>query len=165
MAVTRFHVEIATAIGTGLVGVVGLIGSMQLGYSWEKSGPEAGYFPFSLILIAASIYNIGSVIVTNRSKNEIAREYAQEFLSDEQRKRLGVFLGEMIAFVVLSLFIGVHVGSAVYIAWTAWRHGGYRLPVAIAIGAIFSAVQFVVFEVFFLVPLLKGPLEAWLGIY
>ena len=37
MAVKRFHLEIATAIGTAALGIAGLIGSMELGFSWTKS--------------------------------------------------------------------------------------------------------------------------------
>jgi hypothetical protein len=71
----------------------------------------------------------------------------------------------MVAFVVATIFLGFYVGSTLYITWTAWRQGKCRLPVALLIGALFSASQYVLFEVIFKVPLLKGPIEPLLGIY
>ncbi|MBV2143623.1 tripartite tricarboxylate transporter TctB family protein [Falsochrobactrum sp. TDYN1] len=167
MAVKRFHVEIATAIGTGMLGIAGLIGATELGFSWEKSGPEAGYFPFyiSLILITASLWNLGAAIFRLNAGREAARELAETFLDREQFRRVAVFLCEMVAFVTLTLLMGLYFSSALYIGWTAWRHGGYRLLTAIGISVSFTAAQYVLFEIAFLVPLKKGPIESWLGIY
>jgi hypothetical protein len=41
--------------------------------------------------------------------------------------------------------------------------GGYRLLTAVLSGIATSAVIFMVFEIWFLVPLPKGPVEALLG--
>lgn len=167
MAVKRFHLEIATAIGTGALGVAGLIGSMELGYSWGKSGPEAGYFPFyiSLILIAASLWNFGSSLVHYNAHGKAAEALRETFLDWEQFRRVAIFLGELIAFVILTVVMGLYVSSVVYLTWNAWCHGGYRLITSAAIGIIFTAAQYLLFEIAFLVPLKKGPIEAWLGIY
>jgi putative tricarboxylic transport membrane protein len=41
--------------------------------------------------------------------------------------------------------------------------GRYRSLVAIAVAAAIALALFLTFEVWFLVPLPKGPLETWLG--
>lgn len=167
MAVTRFHAELAMAAGTGLFGLAGLVGALELGVGWTQSGPDSGYFPFyiSLVLLAASLWNFGTAIRTKLGGGEAALELAQAFLEGAGLRRVLTFLGELTVFVVVTMVMGVYFGGTLYLAWSAWKHGGYRLHTSIAIGAIFSAVQFVLFEWAFLVPLNKGPIEAMLGIY
>ena len=165
MAVRRFHAEVATAIGTGALGAAAVIGALELGHGWSESGPESGYFPFyvGVILILASLWNLGAAIVARQTAQ--GDDGAELFLDRERLLRLGRFIGTMLAFVILTVVMGIYVGAASYVAWNAWRSGGYRAWVALAIGCGFSVALYLVFEVAFLVPLLKGPIEPLLGIY
>lgn len=165
MTVRRFHAEIGTSIMTGALGLVAVIGALELGYGWTDSGPQAGYFPFyvGLILLGGSLWNLAAAFIHQRVEH--AAEQDEPFLTREGRNRIGVFFGTVVAFVVATIFLGFYVGSTLYITWTAWRQGKCRLPVALLIGALFSASQYVLFEVIFKVPLLKGPIEPLLGIY
>ena len=52
-------------------------------------------------------------------------------------------------------------GNKLYVA----NSGGYRVPKAAAISLITAVVNYFLFEVWFQVPLLKGPVEALLGIH
>ena len=59
--------------------------------------------------------------------------------------------------------LGIYIASALFIAGfmrIAGRYGSLR---AVVVGAAVGAVLFWLFEVQFLVPLPKGPLESWLG--
>lgn len=167
MTVRRFHAEIGTAIGTGAIGAAAVIGATELGYGWEESGPQSGYFPFyvGLILIAASLWNLVAAFVKHRRPALDDAGIEEPFLDGERLGRLGGFLAAMLAFVVATLTLGIYVGATGYIAWNAWRKGGYRAPVALAIGLGFAAALYVIFEVIFLMPLPKGPIEPLLGIY
>lgn len=170
MSVTRFHAELGTAVTTAALGGIAIIGAGELGWGWGDSGPEAGYFPFyvGLVLIAASLWNLCQAYAHHRAtlSHAGAGDEAEEpFLKREHLGRLGTFIGAMTAFVIGTVTLGVYVAGTAYIAWSAWRQGGYRLWVALAIGIAFSVVQFVIFETIFKIPLLKGPLEALLGIY
>lgn len=166
MTVRRFHAEIGTAIGTGAIGAAAMIGATELGHGWEESGPQSGYFPFhvGLILIAASLWNLVAAILHHR-RAQAAAGLEEPFLDGERLGRLGGFLAAMLAFVVATLTLGIYVGATGYIAWNAWRKGGYRAAVALAIGAGFALALYLVFEVIFLMPLPKGPIEPLLGIY
>ncbi|MDS9469969.1 tripartite tricarboxylate transporter TctB family protein [Paracoccus sp. MBLB3053] len=170
MTVRRFHAEVATAVATAALGAAAIIGASELGHGWTESGPQSGYFPFwvGLILIGASLWNLVSAVLAHRSEQvRVLRggDIEEPFLDRERLGRLGRFIGVMLAFVVLTLAMGIYVGSAAYITWTAWRSGGYRLPLSLAIGLGFSVALYLIFEVAFLVPLLKGPIEPLLGIY
>lgn len=163
MTVKVFHAELGTAIATGLLGLAGVIGASELGHGWTESGPQAGYFPFyvGLILIGASLWNGVAAILKHRA----ASEPEEPFLDRERARRLGVFIAALLAFVIVTLTMGIYVGSTLYITWSAWRQGGYRLPLALGTGAGFAVALYVIFEVIFKIPLLKGPIEPLLGIY
>lgn len=170
MTVRRFHAEVGTAFVTAGLGIAAVTGAAGLGFGWEESGPQPGYFPFyvGLILIGASLWNLVRAFMKHRAAvlhERNSGEIEEPFLRRENLGRIGTFLAAMAGFVIGTLTLGVYVASTVYIAWSAWRQGGYRLWVALAVGAGFTIVQYVIFEVIFKIPLLKGPIEPLLGIY
>ena len=59
--------------------------------------------------------------------------------------------------------IGIYVASAIYIALFMWYFGRYAIWKGILAGATIAVALFFMFERWFLVPLPKGALEAWLG--
>lgn len=160
MQVKRFHAELGLAALTALAGALTAYGSLELGASWTDHGPEPGYFPFyvGLFLIGASFWN-GVKALRHRFAE------GEHFLEREQTLRLVRFLLPMAAFVVVTVLLGLYLGAALYLFWVAWRQGGYRPQLAALLGVAFSVFLFVVFEIAFQVPLLKGPLEPLLGIY
>jgi hypothetical protein len=168
--IRRFHAEMATGVATAAIGLVAVVGAVELGHRWEESGPQSGYFPFYVgtILIAASLWNLGRAYVRHRealAHSQATGEIEEPFLAREPLHRIGRFLAALLAFVVLTVSLGIYVGSTLYIAWSAWRQGGYRLTSAVGIGLLFAVSLYLVFEVAFRVPLLKGPIEPLLGIY
>ena len=170
MTVKVFHAELGTAIATGIVGLAGVIGASELGHGWTESGPEAGYFPFhvGLILIGASLWNLVAAFLKHRAATHHAAhagEVEEPFLDRDKARRLGIFIAALLAFVVATLIMGIYVGSTLYITWSAWRQGGYRLPLAFGVGAGFAVALYLIFEAIFRIPLLKGPIEPLLGIY
>ena len=66
-------------------------------------------------------------------------------------------------FVVLSIYIGIYISMALFIGFFMTWHGRYPFYKTIPIAVLVPVALFVIFEVWFLVPLPKGPLEAWLG--
>ena len=81
---------------------------------------------------------------------------------DQMRRSLSVFAPT--AALVAAIFpLGCYVPSVAYLAWMMRRHGGYTLLGALACGAAVMTAFFLVFELWFRVPLAKGPIEAVLG--
>jgi hypothetical protein len=168
MDVRRLHVEIAMALVTGALGLAAVVGAVELGFGWEDGGPEPGYFPFwvGLILAGASVWNLVAAILRERQESEAAAAAAEgPFLERESLVRLAQFIGPMLAFVVVTILLGIYVGSTLYIAWSVWRHGGHHLGIALGVGLAFAVALYLIFEVGFRVPLLKGPLEPLIGLY
>ena len=63
------------------------------------------------------------------------------------------------------VWLGLYVATALYLGIVMRVQGGYRLVTAIAAAVATSVFFYVVLEMWFRVPLLKGPLEAALGIH
>jgi len=157
---TRFTMEVATALVTGLIGAIVCYGSLEFGIGWGDAGPEPGYFPFyvGLIVIIASAINMGFGIYHHRDRVE-------EFLTTEQSHRVIAFFGPMFLFVLISSYLGVYVGMILYLFSVMVFQGGYRPHKAIAVSLITAVANYFLFETWFKVPLLKGPLEALIGIH
>ncbi len=67
------------------------------------------------------------------------------------------------AMVLLTHWLGLYVAGAVYLAGYMRWIGRHSWPLTVALSVGIPVVTFLVFEIWFLVPMPKGPLEAWLG--
>jgi hypothetical protein len=145
-------------VAAGLIagGVLVVRDAIRLGIGWGMEGPKSGFFPFwlAVIMIAACVV----VLVQNVRSADRA-----PFI---RRRALGPVLkvlGPATAFVLLIQIIGLYVAAALYMGtYMRWigRHS-WAAVVLVSIG--FPVVTFLVFETWFLVPMPKGPVEAWLG--
>jgi hypothetical protein len=158
--VSRFAVELGVAVLTGAFGATVCYGSLDVGAGWTEFGPEAGYFPFyvGLLILLGSVANIIHAFFKHRGTGEI-------FIEGQRAKVVALFLLPLIAFAGVSAWLGLYLGTALYIAGTMLFQGRYKWWIALPSGVAVSLFFFVVFEIGFKVPLLKGPVEAWFGIY
>ena len=154
---TRFAAEIATALVTLALGVTIVVGAREFGTGWSAGGPEPGTFPFyvGLLVTAASA---GNMVVAWRRCHS-----ARLFVTATQLRRIAAFGVPILGFVALALTLGFYVATAIYLALVMRVQGGFRWLACIAVAAGTSLFFFAVLEVWFKVPLLKGPLEALLG--
>jgi hypothetical protein len=83
----------------------------------------------------------------------------------EEFGRVLAFGLPILAFVLVSVYLGLYVATVLYIFGAMVFQGGYRPVVALAVAIGIAIVMRLVFPVWFKVPLLIGPLEAWLGLY
>lgn len=148
--------DLATASILMLLGGVVVFDSLRIGIGWGTDGPRAGFFPFWLgaILIFASV-TIG-VQAWRRATD-------RPFVTRSQLGPVLKVLWPATLMVVLITPLGLYVAAALYLGfYMRWvgRHG-WLAVVLCAIGV--PLVTFAVFELWFLVPMPKGPLEAWLG--
>ncbi|MEE1612194.1 tripartite tricarboxylate transporter TctB family protein [Microvirga sp. CF3016] len=158
--ISRYTAEIGTATLTAGLGLAAVIGALEFGIGWGDAGPEPGAFPFyiGLLVIAASIGVLVQATVGRQGLQSI-------FLHKEEAKRVASFFLPMLAFVVVARLLGLYVATALYLAFVMWAQGKYRLVISMASGIVAAVIFYFVLEVAFQVPLLKGPLEAALGLY
>ena len=99
--VSRFVVEGAFALFTGLFGALIIYGALEFSIGWGDIGPEAGYFPFrvGILIILASLVNLVWAVIRHKT---LATD---TFLTSEQTRNVAAFA---IPVVVL---VGVTVAS------------------------------------------------------
>ena len=158
--VSRTAMEVATALATGGIGAAVMWGAIEHDVGWGDSGPGAGYFPFRIgaLIVLGSLANLALALWRRR-------EVTGAFLTAEQAKRVLAFGLPILGFVIVSLLLGLYVGAVVYLFGVMVFQGGYRPLFSIAIALSVAVVMRLVFPIWFKVPLLIGPLEAWLGLY
>jgi putative tricarboxylic transport membrane protein len=130
--------------------------SLRLGAGWGPGGPRSGFFPFWLGAIMAGC--CAAILV-----RALLRRDGRPFVPPGARAPLLKFLLPATGLVVLTQVAGLYVAAAAYLAlYMRWigRHS-WAMVAALAVG--FPVVTFLVFEIWFRVPMPKGPVEAWLG--
>ena len=156
--VTRW-VELAVALLFVIGGAVVIIDSLRVGITWAEDGPRAGYFPFYIgcLLAAAGAW------VALQTLFRWHRLAGVTFVTRDRLKPVFLMLLPTIAFVILIAWLGLYVASFIYIgAFMLWQ-GKYGWLPALAVSVGLPLVLFGVFELWFLVPLPKGPVEHLLG--
>lgn len=132
--------------------------SHRLGSSWASDGPEAGYFPFFIGLLIC----VCSLVVFVQSLMKVKTDRTV-FVTLDQLKQVMVILGPSTAYVLGVQLIGLYVSSAVFIFLFMKVAGKYSWLRSLLVGAAVSVISFVLFEIWFKIPLPKGPLENLLG--
>ncbi len=150
-------------IGVALVilALAGLIAfdSIRIGARWTPEGPQTGYFPLyiSLILGAACLVNIVLALRLKGKANP-------SFVGAGQLKLVLTVLVPTAVFVAVIPWTGLYVSAVLYIAYFMRRLGRYPWWKAAATSLGTGLTLFVLFEIWFLVPLPKGPLERLLSV-
>ena len=136
--------------------------SRRLGAAWAEDGPQAGYFPFyiGLLIIIASLFNLYGAF----TRAQLAQK------AFVYRGQLVMVLTVMVPSIVYVALIrnpvfslGIYVASILFIAFFMRYLGKYGWPKIAAVSVGVMTVFFLMFEVWFKVPLPKGPIEAMLG--
>jgi putative tricarboxylic transport membrane protein len=138
------------------IGIVVLLDAMRLGYGWGTDGPESGFFPFWLAVI---LIVTCSVLLVQTA----ATAGGRPFVTRAQLVPVAKVLVPATAMVAATQVVGIYVAAAAYLAFYMRWVGRHSWTAVLALAIGLPIVTFVIFERWFLVPLPKGPLEAWLG--
>ena len=155
----RGTLEWVTAVVMFLLGVLVIYDSVRVGIRWVEDGPQAGYFPFyiGVLLCLASLWNL--------MKNHLDRAKAKK--SFVGRRSLVLILSMLlptVVYVVLIGWIGFYVSSILFIGLFMVWLGKYSWARSAAVSATVIVCIYLMFEIWFRVPLPKGPLENLLGL-
>jgi putative tricarboxylic transport membrane protein len=152
--------EVAVAALFLVFGAIVVWDSRRLGSAWGSDGPQAGYFPFyiGLIICIASAINLYSALMRANRKPFV--EWGQ------LRMVLTVMVPSVVYVILIAnpwMSLGIYVASAIFIAFFMRFLGKYAWPKVAAVSVGVMVVFFLMFEVWFKVPLPKGPLEVAFG--
>ncbi len=130
----------------------------RIGARWASDGPQAGYFPFYIGVIMFIVSAATFIIkLLNRSGEH------GNFVDRSQFKQVLQVLIPTIVFVGLISVLGIYLSAAIFITFFMWWLGKYSLPRILPVALLVPLFLFVMFEIWFLVPLPKGPIETALG--
>jgi hypothetical protein len=151
--------EIAVAAVFFLLGGIVIFDSVRLGIGWGDEGPQPGYFPFyvALIICLSSLVNAVHALMVRPEKNKAFVEIGQ------LRLVLAVLVPTAIYTAVIG-WLGIYVASILFVGLFMRWLGRYAWWKVLAVSVGNSVVFFLIFEIWFSIPLPKGPVEALLGL-
>jgi putative tricarboxylic transport membrane protein len=151
-------VDAAVVVITFLIGIAVMTDTYRLGAGWAKGGPQSGYFPFRIgaIICIASAAIFARTLVSAHRRNEA-------FVQWRRLRLVLAILLPTLAYILGIQLLGIYVASALFIAGFMRVAGKYHWAKSAVVGVATAAALFWLFELEFLVPLPKGPLERLLG--
>jgi putative tricarboxylic transport membrane protein len=152
--------ELAVAALFFIFGALVIYDSVRLGFGWQEvHGPRPGYFPFyiGLIICISAVVNVVGALRMKPEKNKA-------FVQVGQLKLVLTVLIPTAIFAAAVTWIGIYASAVLFIGFFMRWLGKYAWwkVVAVSIGTVI--VFYVVFELWFKVPLPKGPIESMLGL-
>lgn len=152
--------ETVVALFFAAIGSAVIWDRIRVGMRWGSDGPEPGYFPFY----------IGTLLVLGALKVivDVIRQWNQENMTDSfaTHEEVGLVMKMFlpaVVYVAVIFVLGLYVASALFIAFFMIWQGKYNIPKAVGVSVAVPAVLFALFEIWFLLPLPKGPIEAMFG--
>uniref|UniRef100_UPI0035AF0311 tripartite tricarboxylate transporter TctB family protein n=1 Tax=Hylemonella sp. TaxID=2066020 RepID=UPI0035AF0311 len=147
-------VDAVVAVLVLIMGGIVIYGSRKLGSEWTTDGPGAGYFPFyiGVILVISGIGVLYQALAGKEKNTEV-------FVDREQLGRVFSVLIPAAVYVGFIQLIGIYVASALYIALFMIILGKYSVLKSVIIGVAVNTLFFMMFEVWFKVPLHKGAFD------
>lgn len=147
-----YVIDAVVAIIVMLMGSVVMYGSRELGAGWTSDGPGSGYFPFyiGLIMTVSGAGIFYESMFSKKAKNTAV------FVDGEQIKRVLSVLVPAAVYVLAVEFIGLYIASFLYISLFMVILGRFSWLKSVIIALSVNALLFLMFEVWFKVPLFKG---------
>jgi len=142
-----------------LLAVLVITDSLRVGIDWASDGPRAGYFPFYIGIGLA-----GTAIALLLTQLRRWRQDTRVFAEHGQLASVWMVFWPMVIYVGLISPLGIYVSSMVLILYFMRRHGHFGWLASALTSVLVMAGIYAVFELWFMVPLPKGPLEALVGL-
>lgn len=151
--------EFAVAAAFFALGAIVIYDSARLGFRWGEDGPQAGYFPFyiGLLVCISSVINLARAML-------IPAEKDSGFVERDQLRLVFAVLVPSTIYAGLIGWLGIYLASILFIAFFMRWLGKYAWSKIALVSVGNSVFFFLVFEVWFKLPLPKGPLERVLGL-
>ncbi|HET7392962.1 MAG TPA: tripartite tricarboxylate transporter TctB family protein [Candidatus Binatia bacterium] len=155
-------VDTTTAALLMLLSVIVIYDALRLGAGWGSEGPQSGFFPFWLAILLAAV----SIVLFVQGLRSRAQE---PFVTRERFVPVVKVLGPLAGFVVITdppgpwSGLGLYVAAGLYLGFYMRWVGRHDWRTVVALATSVPVITFLIFETWFLVPMPKGPVEAWFG--
>jgi hypothetical protein len=154
--------NLLTAAGLMLLGGTVIYDALRLGAGWGYEGPQSGFFPFWLAVL---LFAISAVLFLQ----SLLQRSEKPFITWDRFVPVLKVLGPLAGFIVLTdppgpwSGLGLYVAAGLYLGFYMRWVGRHNWGAVVALSIAIPVITFVIFETWFLVPMPKGPVEAWLG--
>ena len=152
--------ELVVAAFFAGIGLLVVIDSFRTGYQWSSDGPQPGYFPFYIgctLIFGAIVVAVQTLLGWKKSEN------VEPFVTYSQLRLMMTILIPTSLFVLGVVLIGFYVSSVLFISTFMVWQGKYSPLKSALVGLCVSGALFLLFDVWFLLPLPKGPIETFFG--
>ncbi len=136
--------------------------ALRLGSGWGSEGPQSGFFPFWLAALLAAV-SLVLLLQAWRSRSE------KPFVTRDQFIPVLKVLGPLAGFILVTdppgpwSGLGLYLAAGLYLAFYMRWVGRHDWRMVVALATVVPVITFLIFETWFLVPMPKGPVEAWFG--
>lgn len=151
--------EITTSTILFAISALVIYEAIRLGFGWGIEGPQPGFFIFWLGAGLAAC-TLASIIQTLLASSVPWRRFFPTAAWSEVLRVLVPMTGAILLMEVL----GFYIASMLYLGFFMRWVGGSSWKLLVAVALLFAVSHYVVFEKWFLVPLPKGLLEAYIGL-
>jgi putative tricarboxylic transport membrane protein len=154
--------DLVTAALLMLLGGIVIYDAVQLGFGWGIEGPQSGFVPFWLAVLMVGV----SLAIFRQS---LMRSTKKPFVTREQLVPVLKVLAPIFGFIVLTdppgpwSGLGLYVAGGLYLGFYMRWVGRHDWRSVVALSVVVPVIAFFIFEKWFLVPMPKGPVEAWFG--
>jgi putative tricarboxylic transport membrane protein len=154
--------DLVTAALLMLLGGIVIYDAVHLGFGWGNDGPQSGFFPFWLAVFMVAI-SFAVLLQAWRATSK------KSFVTREQFIPVLKVLAPIAGFIVLTdppgpwPGLGLYVAGGLYLGFYMRWVGRHDWRSVIALSVAIPVITFFIFEKWFLVPMPKGPVEAWFG--
>lgn len=154
--------NLVTAAVLMLLGGIVIYDALRLGAGWGSEGPQSGFFPFWLATLLVTV-SVVLFVQALRSRSQ------EPFVTGERFVPVLKVLGPLAGFVVITdppgpwSGLGLYVAAGLYLGFYMRWVGRHDWRTVAALATVVPVISFFIFETWFLVPMPKGPVEAWLG--
>ena len=152
--------ELGVAALFFVFGAIVVYDSVRLGVGWQEvHGPRPGYFPFyiGLIICVSAVVNAARALM-------VPAEKSKAFVQVGQLKLVLAVLIPTAIYAAAVTWIGIYVSSVLFIGFFMRWLGKYPWWKVLAVSLAAAVAFYVIFEIWFKVPLPKGVVESWLGL-
>jgi putative tricarboxylic transport membrane protein len=155
---TIARTEVLVAVAFVLASVFIMFEGVRLGPGWGDSGPQAGFFPFSL----ATLIFLGGVAIAIEWTVQLRRGLGSEAFFQEREEVTELFrVGIPIAMAIASVpVLGLYLMTAVYTTLFGMWHGRFRWYSALLAGILIPLVMYLVLDWGLRIPM---PRSIWYG--
>lgn len=155
---TMARADLAVAVAFMVVAALIIQQGVKLGPGWGDSGPEPGFFPFSL----AMLMGLGGLaIVIQGVIHGVRRTASSAFFEDREEItelfRVGVPIAAAIAAVPV---FGLYLMTALYTWLFSWWHGRFRWYSSVFAGVVIPVVMYAILDQGLRIPM---PRSIWYG--